>query len=542
MYQQVHRLHPGQEVMYASPAPQSYVRAAPVHVVQGPSTVQPALAPTWTPAAPANFVHSHGYAVGGTAFAPVVRSVSPAAVHRRSLSPHRIQVARAAEVFPTGAQACHLLEQFPKEYAETSSQQQRLQDTQYQQQLIHHGQFQPQGGVGYEETSGDPQEQFQLGDEASNVQGCWQEQNRADSNSDNQFLALLESLEARVDLMSQMQQTRAAIQQRAQESLIAPDDTGLRAMHDSQTFAETDGTFQENAHLRARVQDQEGHIAMLTQEVENMRRHLSSIDDTTSKARLDRMAAVVDASSTGQSDLGPIDTTQRVPYLEVPAEFDADRIPVVLPFCPAACGANLEISEDGYMATRTRGCRQSVAIGTGPLDMQLHGRYFEIVVKDTVTGWVGGLGIGVTSTCPVGLRRVPDKAWRVPGTMVIGYWGCIFLDGIEHRTDWRSDNLAPGARVGLLITKDEGDLLVFVDGELVVKVEGAIPCDGNPEPLYPIVDVFAATRVISLVPNSSPPAPPWASVSSPISAAAVRREGHVGLPTADLSLTGTFQH
>ena len=55
------------------------------------------------------------------------------------------------------------------------------------------------------------------------------------------------------------------------------------------------------------------------------------------------------------------------------------------------------------------------------------GRYFEILVEETVPGWVGGLGIGVVQNPPCSLlqcamRRLPDKAWRIPKTSVVGHW------------------------------------------------------------------------------------------------------------------------
>lgn len=194
----------------------------------------------------------------------------------------------------------------------------------------------------------------------------------------------------------------------------------------------------------------------------------------------------------------------------------------VMPFSRESCGVNLTLSEDGFTATRTRGCRQSVAIGSGPLQRQAHGWFFEVVVGETVTGWVGGLGIGVTHTAPSQLRRVPDKAWRLPSTYIVGYWGCVFLDGRERRTRWRSDTLQVGSRIGLLVTAGEGDLIIFVDDVPVVCAAGALRpksrlgFDGvgaggseDMEPLYPVVDVFAATRVVKLSDRAVPPEPPW---------------------------------
>lgn len=211
------------------------------------------------------------------------------------------------------------------------------------------------------------------------------------------------------------------------------------------------------------------------------------------------------------------------------------------PFCQQSCGANLSLSEDCYTATRTRGCRQSVAIGSTPLELQGDGWFFEVVIGETVTGWVGGLGIGVTRTSPEGLRRVPDKAWRLPSTYIVGYWGCVFLDGRERRTRWRSDTLQDGSRVGVLVTAATGDLTIFVDDVPVVFAEGVI--DRSREPLYPVVDVFAATRVIRLSRNAAPPRPPYKlepkSLSPPGSPVSVS-EGRSMHPNTASALEATW--
>ena len=350
----------------------------------------------------------------------------------------------------------------------------------------------------YDPNPNDPhQEQFQLGDEASNVNGSWRTSwEEPPDTAENQFLALLESLESRVDLMSQMQHTRVEIQQQ----------TGLRPDYDT----------------KPELDAQNGHFCRLNEEVTGLREKLQgTLGSAAALHHADRVASVLQASSREQtlsSDLHPAATP-----LFLPLKASSD---VLLPFCPEASGLNLEISQDGYTATRFRGCRQSVAVGTGPVPRQEVGRYFEITVEDTVPGWVGGLGIGVTSSTPQGMKRVPDKAWRIQNSMVIGYWGCVFIDGCEQRTAWRADSLHPGAKVGFLVTYS-GDLLVFVDGEAVVRVDGAIPpheFEANLEPLYPVVDVFAATRVVSMSPNARPPPrSAWNSLHSPIAAAAMKQ-------------------
>eukprot|EP00928_Gymnodinium_smaydae_P094706 TRINITY_DN7996_c0_g7_i1.p1 TRINITY_DN7996_c0_g7~~TRINITY_DN7996_c0_g7_i1.p1 ORF type:complete len:437 (+),score=132.40 TRINITY_DN7996_c0_g7_i1:111-1313(+) len=188
-----------------------------------------------------------------------------------------------------------------------------------------------------------------------------------------------------------------------------------------------------------------------------------------------------------------------------------DGVPLTPPFSRETCGGNVALSEDGYLATRTRGCRQSVLVGSAPLSMQAAGWYYELELRETVDGWVGGLGIGVTHTPASQLRRLPDKAWRIPHTFVVGYWGCVFLDGKERRTKFKVDDLPAGTRLGLLVAGDgSGDLLVFANNEVVVSAPGALAEYTDPSvPLYAVVDVFAATQGLELLPRSAPPPQPW---------------------------------
>jgi hypothetical protein len=198
---------------------------------------------------------------------------------------------------------------------------------------------------------------------------------------------------------------------------------------------------------------------------------------------------------------------------------DLEEQPLTAPFSRQMCGVNVTLSEDGYVATRTRGCRQSVLIGSEPLARQALGYYFEVEIEETVEGWVGGLGVGVTRTSAGQLRRVPDKAWRMPNTFIVGYWGCVFLDGKERRTRWRADTVPAGSRVGILVSGDgSGDLRVFVDGSLAVAVEGALVDHMSPSvELFPVVDVFAATLAVALQPRSTPPLPPWGTGAATLS-------------------------
>lgn len=55
---------------------------------------------------------------------------------------------------------------------------------------------------------------------------------------------------------------------------------------------------------------------------------------------------------------------------------------------------------------------------------------------------------------------------------------------------------------------DSGDLWLFVDGEAMVHIQGAVPMKDLPF-LHPVVDVFAHTKVVTLLPEALPPPSPW---------------------------------
>ncbi|CAJ1355935.1 unnamed protein product, partial [Effrenium voratum] len=108
-----------------------------------------------------------------------------------------------------------------------------------------------------------------------------------------------------------------------------------------------------------------------------------------------------------------------------------------------------------------------------------------------------------------GLRdqRVPDKAWRVPGTFIVGYTGARYLNGREGTIDWQPEQLKAGQRVGLLIASYSQDLVVYVDGLEAARVPGAELKAANlgEGPLFSIVDVYNATLAVKLLPGPSCP-------------------------------------
>lgn len=212
-------------------------------------------------------------------------------------------------------------------------------------------------------------------------------------------------------------------------------------------------------------------------------------------------AAVADLQRTA----GELPVGKNLPIVAMPV-----LPPSVAPFSQEAVGNNIKLSQDGFTATRSSGCRDSVALGKVPLRRQTPGLYFELEVCQTVEGWLGGLGIGVTHTDPSQLKehRLPDKAWRFPGTFVVGYSGARYLNGANSPADWQPDALKVGQRVGLLMSGDgRTDMVIFVDGAEVMRLPGEELRHAGlrDEPLFAIVDVYNATVSVKLLPGAVAP-------------------------------------
>jgi len=184
---------------------------------------------------------------------------------------------------------------------------------------------------------------------------------------------------------------------------------------------------------------------------------------------------------------------------------------IVLPFNRKCLGVNLSISQDGYRLCRVEGCRQSIAMGMGSLQCLPQGGYFyQVSVDETMGGWVGALGLGVTR-CPEAIvDRLPEKAWKLPHTYMIGYWGRLFCGNKEYETTWEAQRLKPGDVIGFRITK-LGEIIVYVNGVAQEYINACFPTDDKP--CYPLVDVFGATTSVTML--KSPGQPPGDDVVLP---------------------------
>lgn len=128
-------------------------------------------------------------------------------------------------------------------------------------------------------------------------------------------------------------------------------------------------------------------------------------------------------------------------------------------------------------------------------DRPLAGSGFAITIDEVRTpegSLDGGLGIGVVATPPP--AALPERAWRVPKSCVVGYWGALYVDERPQAITWKSSTLKVGDQVEFHIVHAE--VLVVVNGEVVVQ-EG-VP--GLPAPAVPVVDLFHHVAAVTLVP------------------------------------------
>lgn len=168
-------------------------------------------------------------------------------------------------------------------------------------------------------------------------------------------------------------------------------------------------------------------------------------------------------------------------------------------------GQNCTVNFVGDTATRTKGCRQCVVLSDQPIEhFPGHGWYFELRINEVVTGWVGGLGIGVSLMSPSQITCLPDRAWRVPRTWIAGYWGRMFANGTQFIIDWKPQDLAVGDTVGFQVTPT-GECVVYVNSiSKVVFNSLPVPLEGDNTELTACVDVFASASSVTLV-DAHPP-------------------------------------
>eukprot|EP00397_Hematodinium_sp_SG-2012_P009016 GEMP01009089.1.p1 GENE.GEMP01009089.1~~GEMP01009089.1.p1 ORF type:complete len:1065 (+),score=225.93 GEMP01009089.1:135-3329(+) len=261
---------------------------------------------------------------------------------------------------------------------------------------------------------------------------------------------------------------------------------------------------EENYKCLLKVEGQAERIETLEAGMLKMQHYLRQLPGTSSITMAQSSIAALIASTM---------TKQQRSY----ADATMSEKSIVLPFNHTCLGINLSISADGYSLRRVKGCRQSVAMGMSKLEETDKGYWFQVAVDahDTSSGWVGGLGLGATLSPETILNKSPEKAWKLPDTFMIGYWGRLFCYGREHHALWEPEELKNGDVVGFLITLS-GEIAVFVNSQIEAFIDAGFPVGGK-APIYPVVDVFGSTSAITLIKNpGSPPILPEDRIAQPL--------------------------
>ncbi|CAL8302231.1 unnamed protein product [Lota lota] len=210
-------------------------------------------------------------------------------------------------------------------------------------------------------------------------------------------------------------------------------------------------------------------------------------------------------------------------------------------------GTNMRLDHTGTQATRVESFANGLCFSKQPLNP---GEIFLIEIEEKELGWCGHLRVGLTAHDPAGMDVVPE--YSLPDMMALGdSWifaitrnhnkvpdeaapeqetnnkpKNFFMDTHLHIEDFRipldklvgrsrpgrfshilddlykSNALPPTARrsrIGVLyVPKGRGraDMHIVINGEDMGASARGIPTD---RPLYAVVDVFAATKIVRIV-------------------------------------------
>merc|ERR1712079_413212 len=104
--------------------------------------------------------------------------------------------------------------------------------------------------------------------------------------------------------------------------------------------------------------------------------------------------------------------------------------------------------------------------------------------------------IGVTATDPSLVHTNPETAERIPQTWCIGYDGQMWDAATSNLStiSWDPRCLKEGDTIGVLVTRLEGELLVFHNGRACCPGPRGIPIGDSP--LFAVVDLLGAARAV----------------------------------------------
>eukprot|EP00929_Paragymnodinium_shiwhaense_P096502 TRINITY_DN58107_c0_g3_i3.p1 TRINITY_DN58107_c0_g3~~TRINITY_DN58107_c0_g3_i3.p1 ORF type:complete len:1044 (-),score=101.90 TRINITY_DN58107_c0_g3_i3:44-3175(-) len=229
-------------------------------------------------------------------------------------------------------------------------------------------------------------------------------------------------------------------------------------------------------------------------------------DSPTQGQEADAITQAVDADAVATSQ----DSSAESDAAIVNALVAADRDLVFGEGFYQSYGHYVFVAEDGLFA-RHRDDRgedmHGVVVSAKPLCTSNVGLYFEIKVEEVrPENMPDGLTVGVTATSPQSAAKAePATAEHLPHTWTLGYDGQMWdaTTGELTSISWDPRCLVEGDTVGVLVTKAEGEMIVFRNG---------VPCCPGPRgipvglcPLFAVVDLLGAARAVSWRPNATAP-------------------------------------
>lgn len=171
-------------------------------------------------------------------------------------------------------------------------------------------------------------------------------------------------------------------------------------------------------------------------------------------------------------------------------------------------GDHVKISRDGTLARHSDDFGEEmhgVVLSANPLAVGDTGVYFEVEVDEVRSeSMPDGLTVGVTTTAPSTLNKVPRTAERIANTWVVGYDGQMW-DPVTcslSPVSWDPRTLEVGDVVGVMVTLSEGELLVFHNGVACCPGPRGIPVTAKP--LFAAVDLLGSARAVRWRERSAP--------------------------------------
>jgi len=168
------------------------------------------------------------------------------------------------------------------------------------------------------------------------------------------------------------------------------------------------------------------------------------------------------------------------------------------------------VSEDGLYARHRDDSGEDmhgVVLSAEPLVAGHAGLYFEVELEEIRPEEMpDGLTVGVTATGPAAAARAePATAEHLPHTWTVGYDGQLWdaTAGMLCSVDWDPRCLEPGDTVGVLVTRSEGELLVFHNGVACCPGPRGIPVGLCP--LFAVVDLLGSARAVRWRVGVAPP-------------------------------------